>query len=79
MDALLQEILKHTTKISKVLTRVSEMHAELSPELDLALYSAIKIEKIITKHRELHPKAYDSRALTGQETDPIYDAALRNI
>lgn len=79
MDALLQEILKHTTKIAKVLTRVSEMHAQLSPELDLALYSAIKIEKIITKHRELHPKEYDSRGLKGMETDPIYDAALRNI
>lgn len=47
MDSIFKEILRQTSKVIKILTRLEDQYPKLTAELDLALYAAIKMEKIV--------------------------------
>jgi hypothetical protein len=80
MEGLLQEILKHTNKISRIITKVSQQEPQLSAQLDLALYSSLKIEKMVRKHSDLlSPGPPEGNPGKVSYSDPIFDAAMRNI
>lgn len=49
-DQSIAEIQKHNNKVTRILNKLCEKYPGLTEEIDLALYSCLKIEKIIKKH-----------------------------
>lgn len=54
-DQSIIDIQKHNNKINRILNKICENNHGLSQEIDLALYSCLKIDKIIKKHLEKNP------------------------
>ena len=50
-EQVIIDVQKHNNKVSRILNKLCEKYPGLSEEIDLALYSCLKIEKIIKKHQ----------------------------